>query len=87
MSAGPHRRYRIAIAGFLLESVTFIDELTTLDQFRVHESAGADVIERHRGANTPTGGFIEDLRKGECRAGADRAHVRWRRGSRDRRGL
>jgi microcystin degradation protein MlrC len=59
MSAQPHRRYRIAIAGFLLESVTFIDELTTLDQFRVHESSGAGVIERHRSANTPTGGFIE----------------------------
>lgn len=59
MSAQTRRRYRIAIAGFLLESVTFIDELTTLEQFRVQETSGAEVIERHRGANTPTGGFID----------------------------
>jgi microcystin degradation protein MlrC len=59
MSTQTHRRYRIAIAGFLLESVTFIDELTTLEQFRVHETSGIEVIEGHRGANTPTGGFID----------------------------
>jgi microcystin degradation protein MlrC len=52
------RPLRIAIAGFLLESVTFIESLTTLDQFRAVESVGGEVIARHRGANTPAGGFI-----------------------------
>lgn len=59
MASRNDRRFRIAIAGFLLESVTFIDELTTLSQFQVSEVSGADVIERHRGANTPTGGFLD----------------------------
>ena len=54
----PTRPLRIAIAGFLLESVTFIEMTTTLDQFRAVESVGSDVIARHRGANTPAGGFI-----------------------------
>lgn len=53
------RRFRVAVAGFLLESVTFIDGLTTLAQFRAQETSGEALIDRHRGANTPTGGFIE----------------------------
>ena len=52
MSAQTHRRYRIAIAGFLLEWVTFIDELTTLEQFRVHETSGADVASNGIAAQT-----------------------------------
>jgi microcystin degradation protein MlrC len=59
MASTNDRRFRIAIAGFLLESVTFINELTTLGQFRVSEVSGAELVERHRGANTPTGGFLD----------------------------
>ncbi len=52
------RRFRVAIAGFKLESVTFLPNLTTLADFQAIEAVGERIIERHRGANTPTGGFI-----------------------------
>jgi microcystin degradation protein MlrC len=52
------RRLRVAIAGFKLESVTFLPNLTTLADYQAVESAGAALIEQHRGANTPVGGFI-----------------------------
>ena len=52
------RPLRIAIAGFKLESVTFLPNLTTLADFQAVEVRGNELIERHRGANTPVGGFI-----------------------------
>jgi microcystin degradation protein MlrC len=51
--------FRIAVAGFLLESVTFIDEVTTLGQFQHLETAGTELLVKYRGTNTPIGGFIE----------------------------
>ncbi len=53
-----NKRFRVAIAGFKLESVTFLPNLTTLADFQAIEASGAEVIARNRGANTPTGGFI-----------------------------
>ncbi len=52
------RPLRIALAGFKLESVTFLPNLTELPVFQTVEQWGADLIEQHRNANTPTGGFI-----------------------------
>ncbi len=52
------RRLRVAIAGFKLESVTFLPNLTTLTDFQAAECSGATLIDGHRGANTPVGGFI-----------------------------
>lgn len=53
------RRLRIAIAGFQLESVTFVPNLTTLADFQTVERSGQAIIEQHRGANTSIGGFIK----------------------------
>lgn len=50
---------RVAIAGFLLESVSFLPNLTTLEEFKHTETRGSDMIEQHRGTNTVLGGFIE----------------------------
>lgn len=52
------RRLRVAIAGFKLESVTFLPNLTTLADFQAVECSGVALINAHRGANTPVGGFI-----------------------------
>lgn len=52
-------RFRIAIAGFLQESVTFVDEATTLEQFRLVEAAGPALIGKYRGTNTGIGGIID----------------------------
>jgi microcystin degradation protein MlrC len=49
---------RVAIAGFKLESVTFLPNLTTLADYQEVECAGDELLSRHRGANTPVGGFI-----------------------------
>lgn len=59
MSTRPSdRRFRIAVAGFKLESVTFLPKLTSLTDFQGAQSFGAVIIETQRGANTPIGGFI-----------------------------
>lgn len=60
------RPFRIAIAGFVQESVTFISMASTLETFQVTESAGAEVLSRHRGANTPTAGFIDICEAAGC---------------------
>ena len=52
------RRLRVALAGFKLESVTFLPNLTSLADFQAVEVAGEALIDGHRGANTPLGGFI-----------------------------
>ncbi len=53
------RQYRIAIAGFLQESVTFIDELTTLAQCKAVEIAAPGLVDTLRGSNTGLGGIID----------------------------
>lgn len=58
MNRSTERRLRVAIAGFKLESVTFLPNLTTLADFQAVECSGADLIDAHRGTNTPVGGFI-----------------------------
>lgn len=53
------RKLRIAIAGFKLESVTFLPNLTTLEDYKAVECSGDVMLQQHRGANTPVGGFID----------------------------
>ena len=50
---------RIAIAGFNLESASFLREETTLEEFRQLETAGEDLVRAFRGTETVMGGFIE----------------------------
>jgi len=50
---------RVAIAGFNLESVSFLAAETTLDEFRRLETAGTALLEAFRGTETVMGGFIE----------------------------
>jgi microcystin degradation protein MlrC len=52
------RKLRVAIAGFKLESVTFLPNLTTLADYQAVECVGDALLQQHRGANTPVGGFI-----------------------------
>ncbi|MGE0723463.1 MAG: M81 family metallopeptidase [Alphaproteobacteria bacterium] len=54
---------RVAIAGFCLESVSFLPVETSLADFRRTEVAGAALIDKFRGTNTVCGGFI-----GACEA-------------------
>jgi microcystin degradation protein MlrC len=58
---------RIAIAGFWLESVTFLPDTTDIDEFEVSAKLGQAVIEGFAGTATPQGGLIDVLRE----AGAD----------------
>ncbi|RVK09158.1 M81 family peptidase [Sinorhizobium medicae] len=50
---------KVAIAGFELESVTFLPTVTTLEEFKQAESRGSAIVERHRRTNTVVGGFID----------------------------
>jgi len=52
---------RIAIAGILHETSTCVDSPTSMEQFEFDRGVirGADVLERFRGTNVCTGGFIE----------------------------
>lgn len=50
---------KVAIAGFGLESVTFLSNLTTLKDFERAESRGSEMLDRYRGTETVLGGFIE----------------------------
>jgi microcystin degradation protein MlrC len=52
------RPLRIALGGVMLESVSFLDLLTTLDELRAAEAAGPALLDRFRGTNTIPGGFI-----------------------------
>jgi microcystin degradation protein MlrC len=49
---------RVAIAGFNLESVSFLSAETTLEEFRQLETAGDALIDAFRGTETVMGGFI-----------------------------
>ncbi|UVK35752.1 M81 family metallopeptidase (plasmid) [Mesorhizobium sp. AR10] len=50
---------KVAIAGFLLESVSFLPNLMTLEDFKRNESRGSEMVGRHRGTETVLGGFID----------------------------
>src|SRR6266516_1594753 len=52
---------RVAIAGLVLESVSFLPSLTEIEDFRRSECVGDDIIARYRGTNTTMGGFIKGL--------------------------
>ncbi|MER8556857.1 M81 family metallopeptidase [Mesorhizobium sp. M1217] len=52
-------RPRIAVAGFLDESVTFINNQTPLERFKLVESSGAALVENYRGTNTGIGGILD----------------------------
>lgn len=49
----------VAIAGLMLESVSFLPEPTTLADFQREELSGQAVIDGHRGTNRIIGGFVE----------------------------
>ncbi|ESY79380.1 MlrC domain-containing protein [Mesorhizobium sp. LNHC221B00] len=50
---------KVAIAGFCLESVSFLPNLTTREDFKRNESRGSEMVGHHRGTETVLGGFIE----------------------------
>ncbi len=50
---------RIAMAGFNLESVSFLPEVTSIADFQHNETRGDDIPRRFRGSNTVMGGFID----------------------------
>ncbi|MBP2239018.1 microcystin degradation protein MlrC [Sinorhizobium kostiense] len=50
---------KVGIAGFMLESVTFLPNLTTLEDFERTECRGDAIVQRCRGTNTVLGGFID----------------------------
>ncbi len=52
---------RIAVAGFWLESVTFLPDTTDIPEFEVSAKRGADVIEGFAKTATPQGGLIDVL--------------------------
>lgn len=52
---------KIAIAGFWLESVTFLPDMTDIAEFEVGAKRGADVISGFAGTATPQGGLIDTL--------------------------
>ncbi|MBW3543589.1 MAG: M81 family metallopeptidase [Planctomycetes bacterium] len=56
---------RIAIGGILHETSTFVETRTTLDDFEYDRgiARGREVIERFRGTNVCTGGFLESLER------------------------
>ena len=50
---------RILIAGFNLESVTFLPNPTTLDEFERVAKRGEDLLSSFEDTNTVPGGFIK----------------------------
>lgn len=59
MMSGATRGQRIALAGFIQESVTFIDKETPLEEFRLLESSGPALLDKYRRTNTGLGGMID----------------------------
>ena len=51
---------RLAIAGFNLESVTFLPNPTTLNDFEMLAKRGQDLVDSFSGTNTVPGGFIAE---------------------------
>jgi microcystin degradation protein MlrC len=58
---------RVAIGGISLESVSFLQEIVSLEEFRSRESAGQKLLDDYRGTNTVIGGFLKVMEP----AGAD----------------
>lgn len=56
-------RYRIGIAGFSHETVSFWPGVTTLEEFERYSYYGKDIIEKGRKTNSCIGGFIEVCEK------------------------
>jgi microcystin degradation protein MlrC len=52
---------RIAIAGFSLESVSFLPHAMTIEEFERNAKRGAAIAEARRGTNTVPGGFVKIL--------------------------
>lgn len=52
-------RPRVALAGFQIESVSFLPKLATLAEFERVAVRGDDMVKQLRGTNTAIGGFIE----------------------------
>src|SRR5690606_7618539 len=52
---------RVAIAGFHIESVSFLDAVATLEDFELVALRGAGIVDTLRGTNTVMGGFIDVL--------------------------
>jgi microcystin degradation protein MlrC len=50
---------RLAIAGFNLESVTFLPEPTSLEEFERLAKRGAALTDAFAGTNTVPGGFLD----------------------------
>ncbi|MET4328685.1 microcystin degradation protein MlrC [Bradyrhizobium sp. i1.15.2] len=65
MSSNASTGHRIAVAGFIQESVTFIDKQMPLEEFRLVETSGPDLLDKYRGTNTGVGGMI-DVCEREC---------------------
>ena len=51
-------RLRIALGGLMMESVSFLPLLTTLEELQAAEAQGPAMLDRFRGTNTIPGGFI-----------------------------
>ncbi|MGY4236425.1 microcystin degradation protein MlrC [Bradyrhizobium sp. USDA 4449] len=56
---GTHKRFQVAIAGFHIESVSFLPVVSTWDDFEQVALRGDRIVEDLRGTNTVMGGFIE----------------------------
>ena len=56
-----HRPLRVALGGLMLESVSFLPLLTTLEELRAAEAEGSAMLDRFRGTNTIPGGVIDTL--------------------------
>ncbi|WP_312016709.1 M81 family metallopeptidase [Bradyrhizobium sp. BR 10261] len=55
----PRKRFRIAVAGFHIESVSFLPVASTWDDFEQVALRGDRIVEELRGTNTVMGGFID----------------------------
>lgn len=54
---------RIALAGFHLESASFLPQISSLSDFEIATSRQDDVLRTYKGTNTVAGGFIEVCEK------------------------
>ncbi|OWT56877.1 M81 family metallopeptidase [Candidimonas nitroreducens] len=56
---GEHSEFRVALAGFHIECVSFLPKAATYADFESQASRGERIFENLRGTNTVMGGFIE----------------------------
>ncbi|MEC8428485.1 MAG: M81 family metallopeptidase, partial [Pseudomonadota bacterium] len=50
---------KLAIAAFHIESVSFLPEVATYDQFNAGALRGNDIVNLSRGTNSAIGGFVD----------------------------